>query len=312
VSTLHPDNFANASSPPAPFAMNRHRVNSYAVYAQDQIDIGRSWKVLAGLRWDRFDVDSTNQLKDIRSRRTTNAWSPRLGVVWSPVDAHRLYASYSKNFAPVGGDLIGITPNARGNANDLGPQYSRQYEIGMKSDWLNGKLGTTLALFQLDLHNRTVADPVLPAVFHQTGLERNRGLEFGVAGRLSGDWIVRGGLGWQHARIVDAEAKFKGKRSAGVSSSNGNLFVGYAPLLGFFAELGLIYEGSRYADRDNLLALPAYARWDGKLGYRTRDFELTLAVANLTDRDYDASATSVSQIVPGTPRRFMLTAAYTF
>ncbi|KWE98891.1 ligand-gated channel [Burkholderia ubonensis] len=312
VSITDPDNFALAGSTPRPFAMNRHRVSDYAVFAQDRIDLGRSWKLLGGLRWERFDVDSTNTLNDLHSRRTTHAWSPRLGVVWSPVDAHSVYASYSRNFAPVGGDLVGITPNARGNVNDLGPQYTRQYEIGVKSDSMNGALTTTLALFQLDLYNRRVADPQRPGFFDLTGLERNRGLELGIAGRLASDWFVRGGIGWQHARIVDAEPKYAGKRSAGVSSSSGNLFVGYAPLLGFFAELGLIYEGARYADRDNLLKLPAYVRWDGKAGYRTRDLEVTLAAVNLTDRVYYASATSLAQIMPGAPRTFTLTAAYKF
>ncbi|MFP3501815.1 TonB-dependent receptor [Burkholderia sp. SIMBA_062] len=312
VSIVDPDSNALAGSPPRPFAMNRHRVDDYAVYVQDRIDFGRSWKLLGGLRGDRFDVDSTNLLAGLRARRTTNAWSPRVGVVWAPVDAHHVYASYSKNFAPVGGDLIGITPGARGNANDLGPQYSNQYEIGVKSDWMGGTLSTTLAVFQLDLFNRRVADPVRPGFFDLTGLERNRGLELSVAGRLAGDWLVRGGIGWQNARVVEAEPKFAGKRSAGVSSTSGNLFVGYAPLFGFFAELGVIHEGARYADRDNLLRLPAYVRWDGKAGYRTRDLELTLAVVNLTDRDYYASATSLSQIMPGAPRTFTLTAAYKF
>jgi iron complex outermembrane receptor protein len=307
-----PDSAVPAGSALRPFAMNRHRVSDYAVFAQDRVELGRSWKLLGGLRWERFDVDSSNVLDNLRSRRTTTAWGPRLGVVWSPVAAHSMYASYSKNFAPVGGDLIGITPNARGNANDLGPQYTRQYEVGVKSDWRGGALSTTLALFQLDLYNRRVADPIRPGFFDLTGLERNRGLELGVAGRLAGDWFVRGGIGWQHARVVDAEPKYAGKRPAGVSSSNGSLFVSHAPLLGFFAELGLIYEGARHAERDNLLKLPRYIRWDGKAGYRTRDLEVTLAAVNLTDRDYYSNATSTAQIMPGSPRTFTLTAAYRF
>ncbi|MCW5154480.1 TonB-dependent receptor [Burkholderia cenocepacia] len=307
-----PDRFALVGSTPRPYAMNRHRVSDYALFAQDRVDLGRAWKLLGGLRAERFDVDSTNALNGLHARRTTTAWGPRLGVVWSPVGAHSLYASYSKNFAPVGGDLIGITPDARGNANDLGPQYTRQYEIGVKSDWRDGALSTTLALFQLDLYNRRIADPVRPGFFDLTGLERNRGLELGVAGRLTGDWFVRGGIGWQHARVVDAEPKYAGKRSTGVSASNGSLFVSHAPLRGFFAELGVVYEGARYADRDNLLELPAYLRWDGKAGYRTRDLEVTLAAVNLADRDYYANATGLAQIVPGAPRTFTLTAAYKF
>ncbi|MGU7779994.1 TonB-dependent receptor [Burkholderia sp. PU8-34] len=312
VSITGPDIFDHGGSAPAPYMMNRHLATDYALYAQDRIDVGRSWKLLAGLRVDRFAAASTNRLNGLHARRASTAWSPRLGVVWSPLEAHSVYASYSKNFAPVGGDLIGVTPGARGNANDLGPQYSRQHEVGIKSDWLNGRLSTTLALFQIDLYNRKVADPVRPGLFELAGLERNRGVEFGVAGRLAGNWFVRGGFGWQNARIVEAEANVAGKRSAGVSSSNGCLFIGYAPLTGFFAETGVVYEGARYADRDNLLTLPAYARWDGKLGYRTRDVELTLAVVNLFDRDYVANATSVAQIMPGAPRTVTVMATYKF
>jgi iron complex outermembrane receptor protein len=54
------------------------------------------------------------ELRKLRSQRSSSALSPRLGLVWTPLADHSLYASYSKNFAPVGGDLIGITPNAPG------------------------------------------------------------------------------------------------------------------------------------------------------------------------------------------------------
>ena len=49
-------------------------------------------------------------------------------MVWTPVRDHSFYASYSKTFSPTGGGTIGITPNARGNTNDLDPEHTRQYE----------------------------------------------------------------------------------------------------------------------------------------------------------------------------------------
>ncbi|MCP1576795.1 iron complex outermembrane receptor protein [Herbaspirillum rubrisubalbicans] len=312
VSLINPDNRNNIGSMPEPWQMNYHKVNTTGLYAQDQIELGAHWKVLAGLRWDHFEVDSHSRLRKLRSERSTHALSPRIGAVWEALPDQHFYASWSKNYAPVGGDVIGITPGASGNANDLGPQFSRQLEVGVKSDWFQRRISTTLAWFQLELYNRTVADPVQPGVFTQTGQERNRGIELSVAGELAPHWFLRGGWTHQNARVLQAEAQFTGKRPSGVSARNGSLFVSYAPPQGWFGETGVVVEGARFADRDNLLELPGYARWDALLGYRLERAEFTLAATNLTNRRYYASATGVSQIVPGAPRALVLTAAYKF
>ncbi|WP_343723354.1 TonB-dependent siderophore receptor [Herbaspirillum seropedicae] len=312
VSAVTPENTRNGDDPTTPFQMNYHKASNLGLYVQDQITLAAHWKMLAGLRWDRFEVDSRNRRNGVRSERTAHALSPRIGVVWEALPGQHAYLSWSKNFAPVGGDVIGITPDARGNFNDLKPQFSRQVEVGIKSEWLDRRLSTTLAWFQLELFNRNVADPVRPGFFEQSGLERNRGIELSVEGELAAPWFVRAGWAIQSAKIVQAEPKFVGKRASGVSGRGGSLFLSYAPTLGWFAELGLTVEGARYADRDNLLELPAYTRWDGKMGYRLDEAEFTLAVTNLANRRYYESATGLSQVRPGAPRALLLTAAYKF
>lgn len=312
VSLTEPDQHDNEGSRPEPWQMNYHKVKTAGFYAQDQIDLGARIKGLVGLRWDHFEVDSRNQLQKLRTERSTHALSPRIGAVWEALPDHHVYASWSKNYAPVGGDVIGITPGAKGNVNDLGPQFSRQLEAGVKSDWFQRRISTTLAWFELELYNRLVRDPVQPEQFTQTGLERNRGIELSVAGELARDWFVRGGWTQQNSRVVQAEAQLAGKRPSGVSARNGSLFISYAPPLGWFGETGVVYEGARFADRENQLELPAYARWDALLGYRLARAEYTLAATNLANRRYHASATGVSQIVPGAPRALVLTAAYKF
>lgn len=312
VSLTDPDQHDNAGSLPQPWQMNYHKVKTTGFYAQDQIDLGARVKGLVGLRWDHFEVDSRSRLLKLRSERSSHALSPRIGAVWEALPEHHFYASWSKNYAPVGGDVIGLSPGAKGNGNDLGPQFSRQLEAGVKSDWLQRKISTTLAWFELELYNRIVRDPVQPDVFSQTGLERNRGIEFSVAGELARHWFVRGGWTRQNSRVVRAEAQLAGKRPSGVSARNGSLFVAYAPPQGWFGETGLVYEGARFADRENLLELPGYARWDAMLGYRLARADYTLAITNLSKRRYYASATGVSQIAPGAPRALVFTAAYKF
>lgn len=320
VALLAPNTAPDRGPVPAVFSNSIHKATGYALYAQDLISLSPQWQLLAGLRWDRFTVDSFSQVNNSRARRTTSAVSPRLGVVWSPLNDHSLYASYSKNFIPSGGaDTVSLDTNPRGgNVNALDPQFSRQMEVGVKSDWFDKRISTTLSLFQLDLYNRRTQVSASPDIYVLTGLERNRGIELGVNGQLAANWFIRSGFSVQNARILESKScagcgsNVQGKRSAGVSSANGSLFVSYAPVQGFFAETGLVYEGARYIDANNLLDLPAYTRWDGKLGYRFPKAEVTFAVTNLADRRYYVTATGLSQIMPGSPRSAVLNLAYKF
>lgn len=319
VSLMTPNNRPDNGLTPTVFSNSVHKARGTALYVQDQITLTPQWQLLTGLRWDRFTVNSLSQVNSSRAERTTAAMSPRLGVVWSPLANHSFYASYSKNFIPAGGaDTVGLETGARGNVNALDPQFSRQVELGVKSDWFDKKISTTLAVFQLDLYNRRTQVSSSPDVFVLTGLERNRGVELGVNGQLVSDWFIRSGFSVQNARILEAKScstcgsNLQGKRSAGVSSANGSLFISYAPAQGFFAETGLIYEGARYVDVNNLLDLPAYTRWDGKLGYRFPKVEVTLAVTNLANKNYYVTSTGLSQIMPGSPRSALLSAAYKF
>ena len=48
--------------------------------------------------------------------------------------------------------------------------------MGVKSDWLDGRLSTTLAFYNLELYNRRTTDPNDPGIVLLTGLQRSRGV----------------------------------------------------------------------------------------------------------------------------------------
>ncbi|KAA6170894.1 TonB-dependent siderophore receptor, partial [Pseudomonas marginalis] len=141
----HPNRHLSHTGPMFVSSNNHTEVESQGLYVQDQLRLNDQWQVLAGLRYDRFEVDTTSKVTHARQKVDSHNTSPRLGVVWTPVENHSFYASWSKTFSPTGGGLIGITPNAAGNANDLSPELTKQKEIGVKSDWLDDRLSTTLA-----------------------------------------------------------------------------------------------------------------------------------------------------------------------
>ncbi len=287
-----------------------HKVRGYGLYVQDQLSLG-DWHLLAGLRRDDFTV--TSRRNDLNKEETVSvtSLSPRLGLVWNPIEEHAFYASYSKTFTPVGGELIGITPGDKNN--NLDPQHTRLYEGGVKSDWLDGHLATTLSLYRLEMYNKRSKDPLDPTRVILTGLQRTDGIELSARAQLTDEIYLRGGVAIQDAEQVKADADLQGKRPMNVSRQNGQLFAGYQNgKQGWFGETGMTAVGDRFADNANTTTLPGYARFDARAGYRWPQWEAQLSVENLTDHDYFVSATSAAQIMPGTPRQLHLTAAYRF
>ncbi|HHJ1298723.1 TonB-dependent siderophore receptor [Pseudomonas sp. P1B16] len=292
---------------------NNHTVvESRGLYLQDQVRLNDQWQILAGVRFDQFEVETTNKIKGISEPQDSNTTSPRLGVVYTPWRDHSFYASWSKTFSPVGGGLIGITPGAPGNTNDTGPEMTRQKEIGVKSDWLDQRLTTTLAVYELELYNRRTRDANNPEIIVLTGLQRSRGIELTATGNIVGNWYVRGGIGLQDATIVKDNNNQEGNRINDVAKRNASLFVTWKPELGWYAETGLTLVGDRYADNQNTTVMPGYGRWDALAGYRTHDWDVRAALNNIADKTYYSSATSAAQIQPGDPRSLVVTSTYRF
>ncbi|POF39992.1 TonB-dependent siderophore receptor [Pseudomonas laurylsulfativorans] len=292
---------------------NTHtEVESRAVYVQDQLRLNDQWQLLAGLRYDTFDIESTNKVRNISEDSDSHSTSPRVGVVWTPLQNHSFYASWSKTFSPVGGGLIGITPGAAGNSNDLSPELTKQKEIGVKSDWLDDRLSTTLAIYELELYNRRTSDPNNPTITLLSGLQRSRGIELTAAGRITGNWYMRGGVGLQDATIEEDNNGLEGKRINNVAKHNASLFLTWKPEMGWYAETGLTLVGDRYADNLNTTVLPGYGRWDALAGFRQKEWDVRAALNNITDKTYYSSATSAFQIQPGAPRSLVVTGTYSF
>lgn len=294
-----------------PTQHNLHKAESQALYVQDLISLTPEWKVLAGLRYDRFDFHSTNLLTNVGRGYDGDAVSPRLGVVWQPVREHSLYASWNKSYSPYGGRgmiTVDVSPTA---VYDDEPQHSRQVEVGVKSDWLSGALSTQLSIYQLQHANiryrpDAVNDPFTWAI---RGKERSRGIEFSAAGRVASSWYVRGGVGVTSAKVTEDKQQpaLVGKYLVDTALRNGNLFVRYAPQGPWYAEMGVTHTSARWLNAANTSRVPGYTRWDALVGWRQGAWTATAALSNLLDKEYWRS-----DAMPGAPRSLLVSVNYQF
>ncbi|HJQ27252.1 MAG TPA: TonB-dependent siderophore receptor [Blastocatellia bacterium] len=291
-------------------ADNHVKVNLAAGYAQDQIELSRYVQVIAGVRFDRFDLQYHNNRAMSDLRRTDHLISPRAGVVFKPVTQLSIYGNYSVSYLPSSGDqfssLTTITQQVK-------PEKFSNYEVGVKWD-VNRALSLTTAAYRLDRTNTRATDPNDPTRIVQTGSQRTSGYEFGLSGSVTRAWKISGGYAYQDAFITrDTTAARAGAQVAQVPHHNFSLWNNYQVTARLGAGLGLIHRSDMFAAIDNKVTLPGYTRADAAVFFAlTEKLRLQANVENLFDRRYYINADSNTNISPGSPRaiRVGLTARF--
>ncbi len=286
-----------------PFLKFQNRVRSYGIYLQDQVTFAENFKLLIGGRYDW--VSSTFEIGDFgalgnttdEQERNTGAFSPRIGLVYQPSDTISLYTSYSRSFRA----QTGFSSSTQG----FDPTRGTQYEVGIKADWLEGKLSTTLAAYHLTKTNVLTTDPNNPQFSIQTGEQRSQGIELDIAGEILPGWKVIASYAYTDAQVTKDNSIPVGNRLNNVPINQASLWTTYeiqqGNLQGLGFGFGLFYVGERQGDLANSFQLKDYLRTDTALYYRRDRFRAALNVRNLFDIDYASSGSSRNFIYRGEP-----------
>ena len=278
-----------------------------ALYLQDQMDLGEHWQVVAGLRYDRFRVDLRNNRTGETFRSQDGMVSPRAGLVYKPVEALSLYASYSQAFQPRAGEQL-ASLNASNAA--LEPETFRNREIGAKWD-IRPDLQAGIAAYRLDRGNVAVVDPADSTRMLLVDGQVAKGVELSLAGRVTDAWQLMGGYAWQDGEITTTQSAtaVAGNRLAQLPRHSASLWNRYDFSRAFGVGLGIIHRGAIFANVDNAVTVPAFTRFDAALYWTlSPSVQLQLNVENLGNTRYFTSAHSNNNITPGAPRSAWISA----
>jgi catecholate siderophore receptor len=296
--------------PLASDADNRVKATVAAAYVQDQLRISDAFEIVAGLRFDSFNI----HLDDLRATgggkfsRRDGLWSPRLGVIAKPSKDLSFYASYSRSYLPQSGDQFSsLTEITAG----LEPERFDNYEVGAKWELFDGLLATG-AVYQLDRSNTRAADPADPTHIVLTGKQRSRGVEIGVERSVTSRWLIAGGYSLQDAEIVSTTtAAPTGRKVPLVPRHSFSLWNRYDVTKGLGLGLGVIARSNSYASISNNVKLPGYARVDAAVYLKLpHGIEAQLNAENLLGADYFPTASNDNNIAPGAPRTVKATLGY--
>ena len=320
-----PNSTIAASSPFASLAFNSSRdrntstdISNQAIYIQDQIYLNEQYQIIAGLRYDKFKT-KFNDIKNSSNSANVNDQflSPRVGLVYKPIEPVSIYTNYSLSYLPrTGEQLTSLTSSNK----SFDPEKFTNIEFGLKYDLLQS-FSISSAIYRLERSKMAITDPSNSSNIIIVDGQVTKGFELGVAGKLFDAHSMYGGYTYQDAEIT----KTQGTGSSQITSGT---LLGHVPKHTFSlwnkyefnetwsAALGIISRSDMYAatpTSSTAVNLPGYARLDAAVFANiNKQTKLQLNIENILDKTYYQSAHNNNNIMYGYPLTARATLTYTF
>ena len=294
------------------------------VYLTTRLSLADPLKLILGGRLDWYDYDNKDSsTADYKVTRNVTRYA---GLVYDLDDRHSVYVSYSDIFTPQSEKDSTGTP--------VKPIVGKNYEIGLKGEYLDGALNASVAVFRIDQENRAVALTDLRGCAdanncnEPSGEIRSQGIDLELQGAVTENWQVGGGYTYARTHTIKDAANPQNVNQQFDTDTPEHLFkltTSYqfqGPLEKLRVGGNVSWQSRMYNDVALLdggsyrLKQGAYAVTDLMAGYRVnKDLDVQLNANNIFDRKYYstiANSVSYGGDVYGTPRNLMLTAKYSF
>lgn len=276
-------------------------IEVFSAYIQDEIELSDMLDVIVGVRYDSFDIKVFNVPADDRRSRKDEEVTPRVGLVFKPLETISIYGSFSESFLPRSGEQFA---NINGNNNQLDPDTFTNLEAGIKWDFAQG-LSLTAAVFEIEQSSPQVADnnPETLDVIDS----KIEGVEAQLQGLVMDRWFVSAGYSYLDGEQVNRSGK-TGLRPRELPENMFSLWNSFQVTEKFGLGVGLTYQDESYINNSNSAVLPSYTRVDASAYYDVSDkLRVQVNVENLADETYFPSSHSTHQASVGTPLNARLT-----
>jgi catecholate siderophore receptor len=337
-------------------------VTNYALYLFDTIKLGK-FELNGGVRWEKnegtvrtFSSTASSvtvpQGPLVAGTPTSNEaelFSYRVGLVYKPVEAVTIYASYGNSKTPSQSAVNGSCV-AEGVANstcNVKPEGAKIYEVGVKAEVANGRLLLTASAFRNDRDSYRVNsnDVTMPAQ-QLDGHARVDGIALSAIGKITPAWQITANYTYLKGELLQSVSDYclanpnnpagtppvtnscansptnpdpaRGARLQNTPEHSGSLFTTYEFPFGLRIGYGVTYQGS-FVFALPTIAAPIVYKSDDYLihnAYVAYDFTESLTaqvnVKNVTDEEFYTRIRNNGWATPGDGRAAVLTVNYRF
>ncbi|MHC5656205.1 TonB-dependent siderophore receptor [Stappia sp. ICDLI1TA098] len=290
------------------------QTDQLGVYGQLRVKPIERLTLIGGGRLTWYGATTKNLATGaVTNKQSVNAHvTPYAGIVFDINDLLSAYSSYTEIFQPQSATDV--------SGNLLDPREGRQYEVGLKGEFFDGNVTTSLSYFNLRDNNRAISDPLNPGSSIAQGEVEVQGVELQAFGSPLPGLEVTAGYTYTYSQYLNA-------------ASAGETFSTYTPkhmlqlwakysfddrfgaLEGAFVGAGVsAFSSFSSVSQGVTIEAPGYATADVMAGYNINDnLKATLNVTNVFDQKYYSrvGGTSVFNFY-GEPRaaKFRLSARF--
>ena len=311
----------------------------FALYGQATYALTNQLNITLGVRTDyenqaqsilgEYQHDPSNQLyittADTLGRTHFNALSPKLAMDYQANKNSLWYGSYSRGFRAGGLSPLSSDPSQPPLVGYL-PEYSNNFETGIKNNWLGNKLILNVSLFYTKVTDAQVPSLILPdaiTITKNTGQLTSKGLEAEVLAIPTKGVLVQYAFGTTNASYDKLDiasqgesVSLAGKRPIFTPASTSLLAVQYTyPVnkqLNVFARGEWKYIGTTYFDLANTLQQSPYHLLNSKVGFEYDKIALSFWAKNLSGTKYIAYGYDFGAVHLGDPATFGTSFSYKF
>lgn len=267
--------------------------------------------------YERYDSDE---------KLDFNQWLPKASVSYEITDSAMAYTSVAKGYN-TGGFVYVPSANFTGDGFTYDPEYSWNYEVGIKTSWFGNRLKANLTAFYIDMRDKQVSETdqtTLQLITSNAGKAHSMGFELELAARPMPGLDVFGAIGYadaefdeftatEHNGVALVETDYSGNDLQFAPKYTYNIGAQYRHSSGYFGRVDLTGRSSVYGDYANTAKADGYKIVNLRAGYRGEQFEAVLWTENLFDEEYLTYITPHAPYVAGIdgkPRTVGLTLKY--
>jgi len=219
--------------------------SSYGIMAQEVVTFNKYAKAMLGLRYSSA-TSSTGTGIDTERK---HAWDPSFGVMISPIENLNVFGSYTTSTS-----LRSAAQILTDKVTKAGPSRSKQWEVGIKSDWLDNRLRFNFTYFHILASNLTNSEyeegsNVTTGYYYKAGDLKRDGVEVELNGRILSNLQVMLGYAYLNARYDNSPSYINGSAPMNAPKHTANGWIYYtvdkSALKGLSIGVGAYYVGKR-------------------------------------------------------------------
>ncbi|MBR9729025.1 TonB-dependent receptor [Shewanella intestini] len=293
------DLYSEYNGDPDEVLQSEYEASNYAAFVQLDSQLGDGYLLSTGLRFERRVSEYSDTNNDNFSP-SENMWGGHIALSKVINADHNAYIRVARGYKAGGFNMT--LPVEFADKKEFSAETLYNYEIGLKSMWLNGDVATNIALFYMDRRDQQVSaslqDPDDQQRFilftENASSSDNYGAELDAKWYANDNIEVYGSLGLLNATYGDYVYQDKngnpvdltGRELAHSPKATYSLGVTYFADSGWFANVNASGKSDFYYSDSNDSQSEPYTIINARIGYETDTWSAYLWGRNLADKQY--------------------------